>query len=365
MDQVLKHWGWAVWVAIWVTACQTSPKTEAKHTKPQNEEVIHRLTKKIDGVSFVSAAQPPNDQTFAPIRQRVYADWVALVPYAFCFKDSTQIHFDTPRQWQGETTQGMIAYAKYARKQHLKLMFKPHLWIIRGGFTGALNFDSTTQWQAWAKSYEAYILHYAHLADSLQVELFCIGTELESFVKAQPQFWQQLIEKIRKVYRGKLTYAANWDEYKRFPYWAMLDYIGIDAYFPLAKAATPTLPQLKAGWQHWLHEISQVQKHYHKSVLFTEFGYRSINYTAHKPWESGNHRQKVNLAGQAQALEALFQVFMPQPWFAGGFVWKWFDEGVHRIDVTTHTGYSPQHKPAEQVLNLWYKKMGDASFATQ
>jgi hypothetical protein len=353
MDQILKYGlGWVLLI-LGTTACQQS-----QSSKVENKTSQLLISDKIDGVSFVSAAQPANAQTFVPIRQRVHADWVALTPYAFSWKDSTQIHFDTPRQWQGETTQGIIAYAKYARQQQLKLMIKPHLWIIRGGFTGKISFKSPNQWQAWAKSYEAYILHYAQLADSLKAELFCIGTELESFVKAQPQFWQQLIKKIRKVYQGKLTYAANWDEYKRFPYWAMLDYIGIDAYFPLAKTATPTLAQLKAGWQPWLKEISKVQQQHRKPVLFTEFGYRSINHTARKPWESGNYRQAVNLKGQTQALEALFQNLLPQPWFAGGFVWKWFDENAHQINPATHTGYSPQNKPAEKTIDSWYKKMG-------
>lgn len=354
MDQVLKLFGWFALVLMVMVACSKSQSSQE-----QNRLNMGQLQGKIDGVSFVSAAQPANARTFAPIRQRVHANWITLTPYAFSWKDSTQIHFDTPGQWQGETSQGIVAYAKYARQQKLKLMIKPHLWIIRGGFTGKLSFDSTAQWQTWAQAYETYILHFARLADSLEAELFCLGTELESFVKAQPLFWQQLIKKVRKVYKGKLTYAANWDEYKRFPYWAMLDYIGIDAYFPLAKAPSPTLAQLKTGWQPWLKEMHKVQQQHGKPVLFTEFGYRSIDHTAHKPWESGKHRQAVNLEGQAQALEALFQNLMPQPWFAGGFVWKWFDENVHQINPAVHTGYSPQNKPAEKVLDRWYRKMGE------
>jgi hypothetical protein len=43
---------------------------------------------------------------------------------------------------------------------------------------------------------------------------------------------------IRKIYTGKLTYAANWDDFDKVPFWKELDYIGIDAYFPLSDAAT-------------------------------------------------------------------------------------------------------------------------------
>jgi hypothetical protein len=37
----------------------------------------------------------------------------------------------------------------------------------------------------------------------------------------RPKYWQELILEIRKVYKGKLTYAANWDEFKRVPFWGV------------------------------------------------------------------------------------------------------------------------------------------------
>jgi hypothetical protein len=43
---------------------------------------------------------------------------------------------------------------------------------------------------------------------------FCIGTELESFVTARPIYWQELIQKNKAIYKGKLVYAGNWDSYK-------------------------------------------------------------------------------------------------------------------------------------------------------
>ena len=64
-------------------------------------------------------------------------------------------------------------------------------------------------------SYKDYILTYAKAAEELNAEMLCIGTELEQFVIERPNFWKKLIREIRNVYKGKLTYAANWDEFKR------------------------------------------------------------------------------------------------------------------------------------------------------
>jgi hypothetical protein len=45
----------------------------------------------------------------------------------------------------------------------------------------------------------------------------CFGTELE-FGSQKTQYWMQLIQKIKKVYTGKLTYAANWDDFDKVPF---------------------------------------------------------------------------------------------------------------------------------------------------
>ena len=60
------------------------------------------------------------------------------------------------------------------------------------------------------------------MAEEEKVDIFCIGTELEKFIEHRPAYWRELIAEVRKVYKGKLTYAANWDEYKRVPFWDAL-----------------------------------------------------------------------------------------------------------------------------------------------
>ena len=68
-------------------------------------------------------------------------------------------------------------------------------------------------WKILEGSYGKFILDYAQLAQELKLEIFCIGTELENFVSNRPIYWAQLVKDVRAVYKGKLTYAANWNEF--------------------------------------------------------------------------------------------------------------------------------------------------------
>ena len=233
-------------------------------------------------------------------------------------------------------------------------MLKPQIWVWRGVFTGELKMQSEVSWQELEKSYEDFILTYAALAEESKVEIFCIGTELEEFVVNRPEFWKQLIQKLRAQYQGKLTYAANWDEYGRTPFWASLDYIGIDAYFPLSEERTPTVEQLKEGWQPWKNRIAVLSKEVSRPVLFTEFGYRSMDYTAKKPWLVDRNEENVNLEGQVNAKKAIFESFWDEDWFAGGFVWKWF---IHhdKAGGPQDNRFTPQNKPAQEIIKTFYK----------
>ena len=108
-----------------------------------------------------------------------------------------------------------------------------------------------------------YIMHYARLAESAKVEAFCIGLELKHAVKERAAFWDGLIAQVRKVYSGKITYAANWDNFHNIPFWIKLDFIGINAYFPLSQENQPTSSELYDAWEEQkiaLRRLSEMYK---------------------------------------------------------------------------------------------------------
>ncbi len=309
---------------------------------------------KINGVSFVASRDRASEAHITPVK-KIHAGHAAVMPFGFIREvNSPEIIFDTDRQWYGETRVGAKQYIELLHRHGIRVMLKPQIWIWRGVFTGGLRMDTEENWERLEQSYEDFILTYASLAEETQVEIFCVGTELEGFVSERPEYWKALIGKIRERYSGKLTYAANWDEYRRTPFWASLDYIGIDAYFPLSESKTPTVEELKEGWKPWKDQITDLSESYKRPVLFTEFGYRSMDFTAKKPWLVGRGEEGVNLEAQVNAKKAIFETFWEEDWFAGGFVWKWFTNH-ERSGGPDDNRFTPQNKPAQEVISTFFK----------
>jgi len=274
------------------------------------------------------------------------------MPYGFIPEGSTELKYNSEWQWWGEKTKGTAAMIQLAKKQGYKIMLKPHIWKRRGAFTGHHTYTNSDEWEAFEKSYSKYILDFAALAEKEKVALFCIGTEWGEFVQERPKYWLQLIADIKKIYSGKLTYAANWDEYKKVPFWKELDYIGVDAYFPLVGNQTPTATQVRYALLTPLNELRIISNSNNMPILFTEFGYRSIDFTASRPWESGREGA-ANLQGQLNAYEAFFNTFWNQDFIEGGFIWKWFAD--HKaVGGENNNGFTPQNKPVEKMIRQWY-----------
>jgi hypothetical protein len=312
-------------------------------------------TKKINGLSFV-ASRDKIDTTHINPALKVHSNYVALMPFG-SLKDvsSPTIRFNSGREWFGETKNGLLQYAEEFQKNNVKIMVKPQIWVWRGEFTGLIKMHTEEQWGILEESYLEFILTYAKVAQEIHADILCIGTELEKFVIERPAYWQKVIKEIRKVYKGKLTYAANWDEFKRVPFWGEVDFIGIDAYFPLSDKKTPTVKELEIGWKPHKEEIKRFQKKFKKPILFTEFGYRSVDFNAKQPWFTDRFEGNVNLQAQVNGLQAIHNQFWKEDWFAGGFAWKWFHKH-NGVGGLTDNRFTPQNKPAEETIRKLYQQ---------
>ncbi|WP_245949210.1 glycoside hydrolase family 113 [Lutibacter citreus] len=310
-------------------------------------------TIKYNGLSLTSTKNPLEKNHVEHITT-VNSNAITLMPFAFLQSlNSPNVRFNEDWQWFGETSKGIEQYIDQLKKHHLKIMLKPQLWVKRGDYTGLIIMNSEEDWITLETSYKAYILEFARIAEKHNIEILCIGTELEKFVSDRTEFWSQLISEIKKIYNGKLTYAANWDEYNKIPIWEHLDYIGIDAYFPLNNVKTPNKTDLKTAWQPHKNEIIKVNSLYNKPILFTEFGYRSIDYTTHKPWDSSHIEGMFNSEAQAIALVAIYNEFWVETWFAGGFLWKWHPNHSNS-GGNENNRFTLQNKPAEELLKQLY-----------
>jgi len=311
--------------------------------------------KKINGVSFVAANSAITDDHIDPVIN-LNANYAALMPFGFIKNlEHPDIIFNTEKQWFGEREVGVFQYAEKLKAKNIEIMLKPQLWVWQGEYTGRITMKTETDWLLLEASYRRFILKYARVAEAVNADMYCIGTELENFVAARPQFWNLLITEVKDVYSGKLTYAANWDEYTRTPFWAALDYIGIDAYFPVSDSKTPTIEECLQGWLPYKKEIKELSETVRKPVLFTEFGYRSVDFSGKEPWVSDRSKTGLNFEAQTATTQALFDTFWHEDWFEGGFIWKWFYNHKESGGITD-TQFTPQNKPVEGVIQLQYKK---------
>jgi hypothetical protein len=189
------------------------------------------------------------------------------------------------------------------------------------------------------------------------VELFSIGTELaNTSTPAWESEWKELINKIKENYSGRLVYSANWDEYSCVGFWDKLDFIGIDAYFPLTKKKDPTKEELIVSWKGYAVELDKwlKDKGWNKPVIFSEIGYSSAAGTNREPWVSFAEipGETVDQEEQADALEAMLTVLTTYPWFRGFYWWSYFPQ-----ERWSPLGFTIRGKKAEEVFSSWLKRL--------
>lgn len=310
----------------------------------------------VKGLSFVAPPKPFNDDPFQSIK-KIEANYIAVIPYAFMREKQPTVFYSVEQKhWWGESIEGVIETIERAHANDIRVMLKPSVWM-RIGWTGDLNFDQETDFQEWKTTHDEYVLRFAAIADSFDVALFCIANEFKQIAIARPEYWRALIEKIRAVYDGPLTYASNWDEYQQVTFWDDLDFIGINAYFPLSDRHSATKKELRSAWKPIEKDIARVAERFQKPVLFTEYGYLSADRATYRTWELEKQMKSLNIneALQARAFESLYEVFWNKPYWHGGFIWKWYPYHRSREEYGKRD-YTPQGKESQELINSWFKR---------
>jgi len=319
---------------------------------------LHEADKKHRGMSVFGWSDDNTEAINGLIKANV--EWVAVIPFLYQ-EDQTTKQIEVPDNPETFTRRdsSFITTINTLHEKGLKVHLKPHLWMS-SGWRSNITLNRTKEWDAWFESYRINMLRYAKIAALTEAELFCIGTELRTSIKKQPEKWNLLIDEVKEIYKGELTYAANWyDEYEHVSFWNRLDYIGIQAYFPLTKMENPDLDTIEKGWDKHLLELKGVHEQYGKPILFTEVGYKSESNATIKPWEWGSDfsilTKKKSDRTQQLAYEALFNKCWNQPWLAGIYIWEW-NVRTSEESASTNLNFSPRFKPAENVIAKGFGK---------
>lgn len=256
-----------------------------------------------------------------------------------------------------ETDEAVRETIRDAHVLGYRVMLKPHIMLDRiteAEWRGAIAFDSPDEHARWWNDYRAFILHYAELAAAESVEIYCVGVELRAMASSSTDEWRRLIADVREVYSGRTTYAANWyHEVGEVGFWADLDLIGVQFFFPLSDEKDPDFDALRQGVLATREGLAELAVWMERPVIFTEVGYKSTPGAAAEPWQWPSEGSVPDLELQRDAYRAILETFDDQPWFGGLFWWNWLSTPTpgkkFRHDFT------PQGKPAAELLRERWK----------
>jgi hypothetical protein len=281
------------------------------------------------------------------------ANAVSITPFGRLWDlQSTEIQLDFEQGFpQNRAAVGKLV--QQARARGLSVLIVPHLWIeVPNLWRGEIDPGTDEGWQAYQKSYRAFILTWAKAAEEMGADAFSIGVECKSWSGRFGSYWLQLIADVRATFKGKLVYSANWDEADNVLFWDQLDFVGINAFYPLADHDDASYADYAQGAEAAVAKAGELAATVQKPLLFLEIGYTSRPNAAVKPWvwPEDMPGMSVDEHEQARALSALIGASVSKPWFAGFFVWRYY-ANLDDVSQEPGWGFSPHAKLAEQVLS--------------
>jgi hypothetical protein len=308
------------------------------------------------------------DTTNIKVLNNTHYNWITLVPWGFqdSYKSAKVTHHDSEGKNIKSGNEELFKRISLLKSKGYKVFIKPHVWvdtIIDGKWRSAIYPKNDTDWEIWQESYRDFIFRYAKVAEEAKADMFCIGTEFSRLAIEKPLFWRSLIIDLRKIFSGKLTYAANWNStYEKISFWDHLDFIGIQAYFPLTKSDFPSVEDISKGWQKYIPSMEALKSKYNKDVLFTELGYKSTSNAAVKPWvwaENTIETDSLSFKTQSNIYQSFFTTIWPKDWFAGVHIWQIRTDYIRGDDIN-NTDFITQGKPVEKIIEQYFNKKENA-----
>jgi hypothetical protein len=266
---------------------------------------------------------------------------------------STRIFLDMREEPSPEKLGELI---QYAHSKKLRVILMPIVLLeapLGNEWRGTINPEV---WDEWWDSYREMLQHYDQIAEKHHVELFVVGSELVS-AESKLEEWTRTIRQVRKEYHGQITYSANWDHYTTIPFWDQLDVMGMNSYYDLGKGVPgshaqknqATVAQINQRWATIQNSILTFGQKINKPVIMLEVGWCSMGNAVTEPWDYTQTTEPIDLEIQRRLYESYFETWYGKKGFGGFMIWAWTPNASGPDD----RGYTPEGKPAEQVLRKW------------
>jgi photosystem II stability/assembly factor-like uncharacterized protein len=314
----------------------------------------------IKGMNFIrfSSGYPYNspsaESSLIKLKNLTLSNWLVIVPVWWMSDTGSQEIL-----WIQDSSPGDSEIVWIINRAHslgLKVFLRPEVHCLSGVWQGYHNPHDTN----WFFYYRLFISNYARIAQRTGCEMFSVGAELDRSADEPWEIieWQKTIRMVRTILLPgllacPLAYAADWRTFASIPFWDSLDYIGINAYFPLRNDTQPYPPPppsvdyLSHCWNIHLARIKILADSLTKPVIFTEVGYRSIIGSTKHPWDD-TLPGAYNEIEQRNGYIACFHSILGKPWFAG---WFWFNWTTDTLQAGIgDLSYTPKNKLAQEVL---------------
>ncbi len=273
----------------------------------------------------------------------IAADWVtiafaALQPTA----QSTEVLFrDEPT-----VTDDEVRWAIRAAKQRgHRVCLKPIVNVADGtwrAYIGFFDWDvpGEPSWAEWFASYTEFIVHHARIAEEEGVELFCVGCEMVR-ADGRDREWRELVERVREVYSGPITYNCDKYQEDHVTWWDAVDVISSSGYYPTGT------------WPEHLDRIEAVVRRHDKPFLFLEAGCPSRVGSAQRP-NDWTLRGAPSGQEQARYLGEMFEAARSRSWVGGFMLWDWPARLYPLDEAAGNTDYCMYGKPGAEVVAEYY-----------
>lgn len=270
------------------------------------------------------------------------ANYVMFVPNAL--QDTAQ----SETIFMGRETvaeQEMTEMVRFAKDLGLMVAIKPTVNCKNGTWRAHINFfdedvPCEPKWKNWFASYTKFQLRFAKIAQDTGCDMFLPGCEMVMSERREGE-WRKLIDDVRQVYSGTISYNTDKYQEHRVTWWDAVDVISSSGYYPID------------NWDQELDRIEKVVKKFNKPFFFAECGCMSVKDSNLTPNNWGLPGDS-DLEGQAAWYDAMFSACKKRDWVGGHCIWSWGPKLYNPKDVDRQRNYEVYCKPAEKVISEYY-----------
>ncbi len=281
---------------------------------------------------------------------------------------------DPPMGYRRAATVSDAELASAVAKAHslsMKVLLQPHLLTSPTGIAaGRQSWSGEASFNRMLDGYERFIEHYALLAELLDIEILCFGTELlgamdfvpdrrrrnvnHELIDAKRARWIAMIERTRGCFGGALTYAVPSSNrgfaIRDFELWEHFDFVAAALFQPLDRESWRTSDDV-GRLEEQLMALSDRARAVDRPLLILPIGFPASLRAAIDPKAPGRDGGGVYMDRQAKLYRALGRALSSareRGDLAGAYLWS-FSTNPSQAGPAD-AGFTPLGKLAERWL---------------